>query len=88
MNVLLPFPLAYHPLYPLDLLAEYLFLEQWSCLVSVTCSETAWHSPFAPWRSLIPPTPHLFVSQPHSLHLLCLLPLSFLIYLGFISPNL
>lgn len=35
MNVLLPFPLAYHPLYPLDLLAEYLFLERWMVLPRV-----------------------------------------------------
>lgn len=39
-------------------------------------------------RSLLSSSPLLFVPQLHSLYLLCLIPLSFVVYLGFISPNL
>lgn len=90
MNVLLPFPLAYPPLYPPDLLAGVSVPRTMDGLVSCPLDvvERRDQSPFTPWQSLFPPNLPLFVLT-LTLYISCVFfRLSFLIYLGFISPNL
>lgn len=90
MNVLLPFPLAYPPLYPLDLLAGVYVPRTMDGLVSCPLDvvKRRDQSPFTPWQSLFPPNLPLSVLT-LTLYISCVFfRLSFLIYLGFISLNL
>lgn len=87
MNVL-PFPLAY-PLYPLDLLARVSVPRTMDGLVSCPLNVVKRRDqyPFTP-GILSSSNPPLFVLN-LTLYISCVFfRLSFLIYLGFISPNL